>query len=217
MSKVSPRGATQAVKAAPSAGRRALSKLDKRERIQAAAFELFTTQGYEATTTKAVAAQAEVAAGTLFLYASDKADLLCLVMHDRLAATVDAAFASLPARAPLLEQWMHIFGGIFAMYAEHPGLTAAFVRHFPGSTGPSGQKVNGLTFSFLLRIAELVRDKQQAGEISREIEPLSAAANVFSLYFGALMSWLSGMCTLEAALSPGLERALALQIRGLRL
>ena len=70
MSKVSPRGAKQAVKAAPSAGRRALSKLDKRERIQAAAFELFTTLGYEATTTKAVAAQAEVTAAE----ASDDGD-----------------------------------------------------------------------------------------------------------------------------------------------
>lgn len=36
-----------------------------------------------------VAEQAEVAKGTLFLYCSAEEDLLCLVMHERLQATID--------------------------------------------------------------------------------------------------------------------------------
>src|SRR4051812_33649121 len=62
--------------APPRLGRREQSKVDKRARIQRAAWDLFTTVGYEETTTREVAERADVAVGTLFLYAEDKRDLL---------------------------------------------------------------------------------------------------------------------------------------------
>jgi AcrR family transcriptional regulator len=214
MSKVVAKKAREA-SSEPDTGRRERQKLDKRERIQRAAWELFTTVGYEETTTKQVAARADVAAGTLFLYARDKPDLLCLVMHDRIAATVDARFETLPRSGTLLEQLMHVFRGLFAMYGEHPALASAFLRFYPGSEGPNGQRVSALTFAFLHRIAQLVQDRKARGEIGAHVEPLQAASNVFWLYYGALMAWISGFVSLETALDPGLRGALALQIRGL--
>jgi hypothetical protein len=76
--------------------------------------------------------------------------------------------------------------------------------------------VNALTFSFLHRLAALVRDAQEQGEVAPDVLPMQAASNVFSLYFGALLAWLSGMLPLELALEKHLRPALALQIRGLR-
>jgi AcrR family transcriptional regulator len=189
---------------------------DKRERIRRAAWGLFREVGYEKTTTRAVAERAGVASGTLFLYASDKRDLLFLVMHDRLAAAVEGGVDTLPDRAPLLDRWMHLFRGIFAMYAEHPELSADFVRLLPGAEGPNVARVNALTFAFLHRLATLVREAQERGEVAADVLPLQAASNVFSLYFGALMAWLSGMLPLDLALAQHLQPALALQIRGLR-
>src|SRR6185503_10345371 len=72
----------------PALGRREQNKLEKRERVRRAAWDLFTTKGFDATTTKDVAERADIATGTLFLYASDKKDLLFLVMHDRLERAV---------------------------------------------------------------------------------------------------------------------------------
>src|SRR5689334_19117939 len=95
-------------------------KQDTRERIRAAAFELFTTVGFDETTTKAVAAKAGVASGTIFVHAEDKTDLLCLVMHDRLVAAVEGQQKTLPRDGPLLEQLLHLFRGPFRMYGEHP-------------------------------------------------------------------------------------------------
>jgi AcrR family transcriptional regulator len=219
MSKVSiakkarPRGKGPPVE--PSLGRREQQKLDKRGRIRDAAWELFTTVGYDATTTKEVAARADVASGTLFLYASDKTDLLCLVMYDRIEAVVDARFETMPRSAPLLDQLMHVFRGLFQMYGEQPGVAKAFIHRFPGATGPNGQKVNALTFAFLHRVAQLVHDKQARGELAADIEPLQAATNIFALYYGALVSWLTGFTGIESSLDPGLKNALALQIRGL--
>ena len=195
-------------------GRRSRT-LETRERIRAAAWDLFTSVGYDATTTSAIAKRAGVAAGTVFLHASDKADLLFLVMYDRLATVADTQLSTVPD-GPLLDRLLHVFGGLYRMYGEQPGVAAAFIRNFPGATGPNAQRVSTLTFGFMARIALLVTEAQRSGEVSREVDPMSCAQNLFGLYFVALMAWLSGHATLESALVPVLRDSLALQIRGFR-
>jgi TetR/AcrR family transcriptional regulator, cholesterol catabolism regulator len=197
------------------ASKREQKKVDKRERIRKAAWQLFTTRGFAATTTKEVAERAGIATGTLFLYAKDKRDLLFLVFHDRLRETIDARFAGMPRGKPLLEQWMHVFRGLFALYGAEPEIAAEFLRAFPGGSGPNTDALNALTFAFMHRMAGLVREAQARGEVASDVEPLQAATNVFALYYGALVAWLLGFSSLEAALEPGLRRALALQLRGL--
>ena len=194
---------------------RTAQRAETRERVRLAALELFSTSGFDETTTQAIAERAGVAAGTVFLHGSDKADLLFLVMHDRLAAAVDDAFETLPD-APLLERLVHVFKRMFRMYEEHPKMGAAFVRLLPGSRGPNAQRVNAMTFGFLHRVGQLVTNAQVRGEVARDLSPILCAQNVFGLYFMTLLGWLSGQSTLEAALDPGLRASLALQIRGLR-
>jgi TetR/AcrR family transcriptional regulator, cholesterol catabolism regulator len=192
-----------------------MAKARTRDQIRAAAWDLFSTKGFDATTTQAIAKRAKVAAGTVFVHASDKADLLFLVMHDRLQEVVDDRLASVP-RGPLVDRLMHVFGGLFAMYGDHPDVAAAFIKNLPGARGPNAQRMWTMTFGFVHRIGMLVAEGQATGEIARDVEPFSAAQNVFALYFAALMSWLNGHVTLEAALDPLLRNALALQVRGFR-
>jgi AcrR family transcriptional regulator len=193
--------------------RRRVRTLETRERIRIAAWELFTTAGYDRTTTSAIAKRAGVAAGTIFLHASDKADLLFLVMYDRLATVVDEQMSTAP-KGPLLDRLLHVFGGLFRMYGENPDVAAAFVRSFPGANGPNAQRVSTLTFGFLYRISLLVGEAQGRGEVSNEVDAMACAQNLFGLYFMALMTWISGHASLENALVPILRDALALQIRG---
>jgi AcrR family transcriptional regulator len=190
-------------------------KLDTRQRIKAAAWELFTTHGFEETTTKAVARRAKVAAGTVFVHASNKADLLFLVMHDRLASVVDTQLATLP-KGSLVDQLLHVFRGLFHMYAQQPALAAEFIRALPGAPGANASQVHALTFSFHHKLAEMVRDAQWRNEVSQSVPPLLAASNLFVLYYGALQGWLNGFTSLQDALDPGLRLALELQMKGLR-
>lgn len=80
-------------------GRRERNKQDKLDRITEAARDLFTERGVDDVTTQQIADRADVGAGTLFLYARTKAELLLLVQNssygDALAAGTAAA-ASLP-------------------------------------------------------------------------------------------------------------------------
>lgn len=90
--------------------RRERNKADKAARIFAAARELFVNHGYEAVTTQQIADHADVAVGTVFRYASTKADLLARVMNAELARPQhDESAADAPVEAvmnllnPLLE------------------------------------------------------------------------------------------------------------------
>ena len=68
--------------AAAAGGLRERNKRDKWTRIQRAARAIFSRDGFDAATLRAIAARAGVATGTLFLYARDKRALLFLVFQD---------------------------------------------------------------------------------------------------------------------------------------
>lgn len=200
---------------AAEVGRREQNKLEKRERIRVAAERLFLKRGYDATTTREIAQAAEVAAGTVFLYAGDKQDLLFLVMHERLRDAVDAAFASMPKRARLVDSWLHVFTAIYRLYGQLEPLAHPFVRQLPGAKGVNADLVNTLTNTFLARLALLVQEAQQRGEVRTEVEPLLAATTAFGLYFTALLAWLSGQVPLNE-LPEFLRATLTLVFEGLR-
>lgn len=70
-------------------GRRERAKEDKRRRIMDAARTLFAEHGVGGVTTQQIADRADVAIGTLYLYASTKAELLILVQNQKFATAID--------------------------------------------------------------------------------------------------------------------------------
>ena len=119
-------------------GRRERAKQDKRERIMAAARELFAEHGVGQVTTQQVADRADVAIGTLYLYASTKAELLIMVQNEKFAAAIDTglAAAAVTARRGLLEGVIALIRPVVAcgnrrlrVGLMHPVEPAAHVRH----------------------------------------------------------------------------------------
>ncbi|WP_371660775.1 TetR/AcrR family transcriptional regulator [Streptomyces sp. NBC_00280] len=82
-------------------GRRELAKQAKRERIMTAARELFAEHGVSGVTTQQIAHRADVAIGTLYLYASTKAELLIMVQNEKFAAAIDDGLAAANAAVGL--------------------------------------------------------------------------------------------------------------------
>ncbi|WP_432939235.1 TetR/AcrR family transcriptional regulator [Kribbella sp. CA-253562] len=66
-------------------GRRERNKQQKLDRITAAARELFAERGVDEVTTQEIADKADIGAGTLFLYAKSKGELLLLVQNSTYA------------------------------------------------------------------------------------------------------------------------------------
>lgn len=95
-------------------GNRDRNKREKSERIFSAAAELFGEFGFAAVSTQQIADRADVAAGTVFRYASSKSELLLMVMNEefragiaegqrRGAAETDPVEAILAMVVPVLE------------------------------------------------------------------------------------------------------------------
>lgn len=198
------------------AGTRERNKLDKRERIATAAWEVFSREGFEASSTNAIAERAGVAKGTLFLYAADKEDLLLLVMHDRLARATDDAFATIAAKSPIDEQVAHVFAALYELYVSQPrGLGTAFVRAVATSRGPNADRVQALTQALLSRLSALVRDACERGELV-DAPPVPAAYNLFAAYFMVLFGWLAGTSNSVAEMRASVHGLVALQLRAFR-
>ena len=66
-------------------GRRERNKQQKLDRITAAARELFSERGVDDVTAQEIADKADIGAGTLFLYAKNKGELLLLVQNSTYA------------------------------------------------------------------------------------------------------------------------------------
>jgi AcrR family transcriptional regulator len=90
MSRVSEEAIRMAGHGVTEAGRRVRNMREKRERIFAAAASLFAERGFEGVTTQQISDRADVAAGTLFRYASSKGELFLMVYNEELRRAVDA-------------------------------------------------------------------------------------------------------------------------------
>jgi AcrR family transcriptional regulator len=89
-------------------GRRERNKQQKLDRITAAASELFAVHGVEEVTTQQIADKADIGAGTLFLYAKTKGELLLLVQNAKYAQALEQGRADAETVPDLLDAVMAI-------------------------------------------------------------------------------------------------------------
>ena len=110
-------------------GKRELNKEEKLRRIWTAAIDLFTSKGYDDTTTREIAKRAKVAMGTVFVYAETKRDLLFLVINDDLEACIGRARHALQAdRLSLLESLLLILRIHYEYFARKPIISRVALR-----------------------------------------------------------------------------------------
>lgn len=94
--------------ASKSLGRRERNKLEKLDRITAAASELFSVHGVDEVTTQQIADKADIGTGTLFLYAKTKGELLLLVQNSSYADALERGRAAASKTPDVLDAVMAI-------------------------------------------------------------------------------------------------------------
>jgi len=182
-----------------SAGRRARNKAEKLARIEDAARALFAEQGYEATTTRALAERADIAAGTLFTYFPEKRLVLVHLLRTDIDRAIERAFRSMPAVPPAdpVDALVHLFGSIFRTYERDPSLARVFVKELLFIEDELAGEMGAWTLSFIARLGQLIGQWRDAGALGPRVEPATAAYQVFSLYYLGLVTWLA-----TAAITP---------------
>jgi AcrR family transcriptional regulator len=103
------------------------AKASKREAILAAAGRQFARRDYDQVLLDEIAAQAQVAKGTLYLYFASKADLYLALIMESLAPLIQRLHDEVPVAAEK-SAWAGIrliVGEMLAFNVEHPGLQEA--------------------------------------------------------------------------------------------
>jgi AcrR family transcriptional regulator len=196
--------------------KRERNKQEKRAALLAAAHALFSRNGFAATTTAEIAARAGVGAGTLFLYFASKDDLLVAIFREEMDALVERAFATLPRRASLLAELLHVYGAMIVLHERDRELARAFVKEMlfvrPQNRDAVFEFIEGLD----ARVAERIALRQRRGELDASVPPILAAENFFALYIARLQKWLGADLPFESARHVArLRAAFALQLRAL--
>lgn len=203
-------------KAGGGPGLRERNKLDKRQRIRAAAAELFARLGYGAATLRQIAKRAHVGLGTLFNYAEDKRDLVFLIFNDELDALTRAALAAAGPEEPLIDQLMEVFGCHYRRLAENHALSRILLQELTFySTGKQAERFQEIRTRLIDGLEELVRRAQADGRVLARENPAFIARHLFFVYSAAIRWWITAPHPdLKEGLAD-LRRLLELQFAGL--
>jgi AcrR family transcriptional regulator len=198
-------------------GLRERKKLETRDRIRAAAAELFTRHGYGAATMRQIAARAHVGLGTLFNYAEDKRDLVFLIFNEELNAITDVALAAPRPGQPLAAQLLAVFAVHYRSLAAKPALARILLQELTFySSGKQAATFHGIRKRLIDGVEALVRAAQERGEVATKEKPALIARHIFFTYSASLRWWIAAPHPDPEAGIRDLKRLLALQVRGLR-
>lgn len=173
--------------ARPERGRTRIAR-DKEARILAAAVRVFARTGYHGSTMAAVAAEAGVATGTIYLYFERKQDLLVSLFQRHLSDYMErcrpllAAADSGVARLRLLAE-LHL-----AFFAEDRELATVFQIHIREPDPILAEGIRPSVAEYFDLIAEVILDGVRAGAFERHLD-VRLARQVF---FGALDEIVTG-------------------------
>jgi AcrR family transcriptional regulator len=203
-------------------GLRARGKRERRARVREAARKVFLERGYEGATTREIAARAEVAIGTLFVYATEKRDLLFLVLNDDLDAMVDAAVRELTPQQPVVEQLLGIFQPIYKYFERNAaigryGIHEIFLLQVeqPEMLGPEAKRVVERREEIARALAAIVDRAKKAGRLSTREPGYAIAQLLLWLHWCNVQSWLSAKSPKAEAGFKALRRLFLTVINGL--
>ena len=194
-------------------GLRERKKLQTRERIRAAAADLFTQHGYGAATMRQIAQRAHVGLGTLFNYAEDQRDLVFLIFNEELNATTDVALAAPRAGQPLLDQLVAVFRVHYRWLAAKPELARILLQELTFySSGKQAATFHGIRKRLIDGIEALIRKSK---DVKKNEDPALIARHIFFVYSASLRWWIASPRPDPQEGVADLRRLLRLQFAGL--
>jgi len=198
-------------------GARERKKTATRDRIRAAASDLFARRGYAAATMRQIAKRAHVGLGTLFNYAEDKRDLVFLIFNEELNATTDVALASPRAHDSPLDQLMAVFRAHYQWLAAQPELARILLQELTFySSGKQAATFHSIRKRLINGVEDLIRKAQQAKKISSREDAALIARHIFFVYSASLRWWIASPKPNPRKGVEDLRQLLKLQFRGLQ-
>ncbi|MFF7635596.1 TetR/AcrR family transcriptional regulator [Kitasatospora sp. NPDC008050] len=172
--------------AAPAIGRRERNKQRVRERLYAAAVELFVDKGYDHTSIDEIAERADVARGTFFNYFQRKEDLISAWTERRRWDLVTVLAEAQSQGDSPIEQLTRCVAALGQLNQEEHDLTVAMLTAWVRAGRPI------LEEPYVADIfAQIVKAGIAQGELSPDLVPAQVGNVLRDVYLGALYRWVS--------------------------
>lgn len=166
-------------------------KVDKLQRISAAAIERFGREGYESATLRDIARDAGVALGTLSLYARDKRDLVLMIFNRVIPPLVEMGRRSTVPTAPLVDNVINFFSPFYTAYAQNATLYRVVLSQIhTAAASVHAQENEALRTDLLGHLRDILLRAAASGHCRRDIDPEIQARTFFYLYFASVRVWL---------------------------
>lgn len=193
-------------------GARQRQKAETRAALLAAARAVLKRRGLAKATTREIAEEAGVAAGTFFVHFRDLDALVEALLDAHIAATLDAALRTVRRRRGVVARLVHVAGCLYASYDVEPELSKAYIAASLFAASSEGQ-VTARLAAFRRWVVAQLDEAIARGEVP-DIDRELAFTGFFSLYFGILVAGLNGYMPREAQraqLESALRRLLLLE------
>ncbi len=198
-------------------GLRERNKLENRQKIRAAALELFSKLGYEEATLRGIAECAEVGLGTLFNYAEDKRDLVFLIVNEELEQVTTEALNSALARRSFLGQLMAVGQVHYNYFAKNPVLSRILLQELVFySSGKQAETFHEIRRRLMAGIEALVKNAQRNRQIRSNDNAALIARHIFFTFSAAVRWWIAHPHPNPRTGLQDLRRLFGLLIRGLQ-
>ena len=177
--------------------RRTQAKLQTRQKVLAAARQMFAEQGYEGATIRDIATAAGMSTGAVFANFTDKSDLFCDIMDTDMVMLIAAIEEATAGETQVEAALTKVFTSAFRFYqSQLPLARAAFSVAW---TPDHGQDVRNLPS--LTRLKALITEQLEAGvargELVAEAEIPLRSSMLFNVFLSNFPRAIFGGCELE--------------------
>lgn len=188
-------------------GRRAQQKEETRKLIIETARVLFVERGFDKTAIRAIAQEAGIAVGTLFVHFPDKSALLAATLYEDIEQVLQTAMATVPAYALIMEKLLHLAQSLYLHHAQNRLLSRVLIKETLFMRGEWGDAFQAQSMTFVGNVTALLTVAQTNGEIATDANCQLMATAFFSYYFMVLINGLR-----DNALTPGEQTLLLSQL-----
>ncbi len=174
----------------PSGGLRAQRKEQTRQTLLAAARRVLERRGLAGLTTREVATEAKVAAGTFFVHFPDVNTLIETLLDEHVGRALHTAMPTLPPDGGLVARLVHVAGELYASYDREPDLARHYLSASLFPTRPDGPAEQRMA-EFRRWVTRELHEAESTGAVA-PLDPELVFTAFFSLYFGILVAGLRG-------------------------
>jgi TetR/AcrR family transcriptional regulator, fatty acid metabolism regulator protein len=176
---------------------------DKRERILDAAEHVFARHGFFAARVSAIAKEAGVADGTIYLYFRNKDDLL-ICLFERRMEQVNSLLTAAIVGLPPLAQLRAFIEAYLALIRDQPAAAEVLTIELRQSSKFMKEYENPRFGDFLRLLGGVIAAGQEVGDLEAEIPAPVAARMIFGILDELATAWLLADGRRGDAISPAL-------------